>query len=276
MKLYKYMPAESFEEYIIKGPTIRFTTPGDFNDPFDCMPAVYDFLNPEMRKNEAIAQHRERAIFIYNLIKPDIDFETFYQDFFANKEYEYYNCIKKLSLNIISNKKIINYMFSKLGIFSASRNNSNILMWSHYAGQHTGIAFSFNSDNEFFNKIPDDMARFKKVKYYRRRPKRVAEKFIDAEIFFTKSKDWEYEQEFRLMLPLVKQKYYIWEPGGNGVCKIPKTTINSIIFGCMCSNKQIDDWRKQLSDNGGFEHLKFYKAEMDNLEYKLNIVPLEG
>lgn len=275
MKLYKYMPAESFEKHIINGPTIRFTTPGDLNDPFECMPAVYDFLNPEMRKSEAIHQHREHAKFIYNLIKPNIDFEKFYQYCFASKECEYYNRIKNLSLNVVSNKKIISYMFSKLGIFSASRNNHSILMWSHYAKNHTGVALSFDTNDDFFNKAPDNMARFKKVKYRKARPRRVAEKFIDAEIFFTKSEDWKYEQEFRLMLPLLKQEYYVWGPGGKGVCKIPKTTIDSIIFGCMCSNEKIDDWRKQLAGKGGFEHLKFYKAEMDKLEYKLNIVPLE-
>lgn len=35
MELYKYMPAENFEKYIINGPTIRFTPPLDFNDPFE-------------------------------------------------------------------------------------------------------------------------------------------------------------------------------------------------------------------------------------------------
>ncbi|SFV72623.1 hypothetical protein DESPIGER_0744 [Desulfovibrio piger] len=38
----------------------------------------------------------------------------------------------------------------------------------------------------------------------------------------------------------------------------------------------IESLRESLIKQGGFEHLKFYKAEMDKLEYKLNIVPLEG
>ena len=97
---------------------------------------------------------------------------------------------------------------------------------------------------------------------------------LNPEQWYIKSDMWEYEHEYRLVSALTVDAKYDWVNMENGICRIPKSVIKSVTFGCKCSNEQIDDWRKQLSDKGGFEHLKFYKAEMDKLEYKLNIVPL--
>lgn len=86
------------------------------------------------------------------------------------------------------------------GICSFTQNISNILMWSHYGDNHRGFAVGFNLEI-ILNNFPELHAG--NVKYSEKIPSKPPdEKTIfecDIDNFFLKSKDWEYEQEFRLI-----------------------------------------------------------------------------
>jgi hypothetical protein len=74
-------------------------------------------------------------------------------------------------------------------------------MWSHYAKNHTGIVIGFDNI-ELWNKI-------KKVNYSDTRvPVNVGFEIIDDkeldQVLYTKSKAWEYEDEFRRCVLLNK------------------------------------------------------------------------
>lgn len=273
MELYKYMPAEKFEEYIIDKQTIRFTPPSAFNDPFEFKPAIVGFENEHKLDEVSYKTMDEEAIKQYGKVKHLMTFEQFYTLIQLNMQ----NLIKfskDFILGIVKSDYFLESIFKKIGVFCATANNSNILMWSHYADSHHGIAISFDSKNTFFKKLPGELGGFKAVNYKLERPYSYLESMFNPDLWYTKSKLWEYEQEYRLVSPLVSEAKYDWVDMGDGVCRIPKSVIKSVIFGCKCSNEKINDWRSRLADKGGFEHLKFYKAEMDKLEYKLNIVPL--
>lgn len=273
MELYKYMSAESFEEYIIDKQTIRFTPPSAFNDPFEFKPAIVGFEN-ERKFNEASYQIMdEEARKQYSQVKHLITFEKFYALIQLNMP-NLIKVSKDFIFGMVNSDYFLEGIFKKIGVYCATANNSNILMWSHYADSHYGLAISFDSENTFFKKIPGELGGFKAVNYKLERPYSHLESMFNPDLWYTKSKLWEYEQEYRLVSPLVSKAKYDWINMENGICRIPKSVIRSVTFGCKCSNKQIDDWRRQLADKGGFEHLKFYKAEMDKLEYKLHIVPL--
>ena len=261
MELYKYMSAESFKEYIIKGPTIRFTPSKEFNDPFECLPAL------GREENEDELEYGVRYC-IDHFCREHIEFDASQFDpyIFETKEKIF--------------DKLCTYFHdqfcelrNKYGIFCCSKNNRNILMWSHYANDHKGVAIVFDSSR--FRAINGERILFRKVKYKSKRPHISIVNIEERDIFFTKSSSWKYEEEYRSIADL-----YTPEELGlktiddmQGVCVIQKKSISGIIFGCKFKGN-IKSLRESLIKQDGFEHLKFYKAEMDKLEYKLNIVPL--
>jgi len=87
------------------------------------------------------------------------------------------------------------------GLLCFSKNWSNPVQWSHYAGKHTGLCLGFD--------IPDEL--LSPVSYSRRRLVVAAESFqkpdqIDLEtatrFLFTKYSHWRYENEVRCFVTL--------------------------------------------------------------------------
>lgn len=272
MELYKYMPAEKFETHIINGPTIRFTRNSELNDSFEFYSAISGYKDENLR-TEKTKEEVKKAIEEKVRCTPKYERGRVRKMLDKNVD-AITKHIMKRSIGIIQSKDFYEKAYQKVGVFCASEKKDNILMWSHYAECHKGVVVSFNSDDSFFKKIPGSLGEFRKVSYLKERPTLPAEDMFNPEQWYIKSDMWEYEQEYRLVSPLVSEAKYDWVDMEKGICRIPKSVIKSVIFGCKCSNEQINDWRNQLSAKGGFEHLKFYKAEMDKLEYKLNIVPL--
>ncbi|MCV5713982.1 DUF2971 domain-containing protein, partial [Escherichia coli] len=82
------------------------------------------------------------------------------------------------------------------GILSLSKTNENVLLWSHYAENHTGVAIKLNiaKDPEFFI-TPQNIVYMKQYipLNYLRDPKKS---ILDT--LSTKSMDWNYEEEIRV------------------------------------------------------------------------------
>jgi len=83
---------------------------------------------------------------------------------------------------------------------SLSRNNSNILMWSHYAESHKGFCIGFKRNNTYFSKA--ESVRYRRYRSHLNGmsidlfPKDPNLKGISLE----KAIDWAYEEEERLFL----------------------------------------------------------------------------
>ena len=104
--------------------------------------------------------------------------------------------------------------FQDSGVFCATKNHNNLLMWAHYAEQHHGVVLGFKPDLE-----KDSFLRLlKPVTYSDIRPSffqdaedwdsnvdEVTKQEIGAAIthrlIFTKSTHWAYEEELRMYVP---------------------------------------------------------------------------
>ena len=103
-----------------------------------------------------------------------------------------------------------------------SKRNDSILMWSHYANNHKGVCLEFERpiDNEFKNVVYTNNRP--KINYYDCIASYLAHDILKKEIdvdnfkytddllkpFYTKSLDWEYEQEVRCVFSKTNiQKY---------------------------------------------------------------------
>lgn len=93
---------------------------------------------------------------------------------------------------------------------------NNILMWSHYANEHTGYCFGYSFD-DVISKIEhlnnNGLCLIGFVNYERRRPRQKSSlpyfSYSDLKFYidstFTKFIDWQYEKEFRFVLIVDKE-----------------------------------------------------------------------
>lgn len=163
-------------------PLLRITPPYFLNDPFDTEPS-----------NVAI----ERRI---SCLTNSGDY--------ANEFNE--DLINALKVNLLR-------CFNYLGIISVTEDPYNLLMWSHYAFEHSGIVVEIDCENSPFD-FKNEISRVslnsgapEKVRYSNLRPGKVFDeeaindifdkKFIKS-IALTKSNDWIYEKEYRFILDI--------------------------------------------------------------------------
>ena len=98
-------------------------------------------------------------------------------------------------------------------------------MWSHYANKHEGLCIGF----DFSPIMPNDYLQFGYVNY---EANVIYKNYFSEQLLalyrwvFTKSKDWEYEEEIRV--PNIK---------GNGLFQIDPSCVKELYFGLRTSEK---------------------------------------
>ncbi|DAB08354.1 TPA: hypothetical protein CPT95_06530 [Candidatus Gastranaerophilales bacterium HUM_15] len=192
--LYKYTTFETGLK-ILETQTIRFSNPKTFNDPYDC--------NIPIKLKDSVDLDSDFFITLNNQIREYINSDTLIKDK-LDKELEILkNSKEKLKINAdIFLNKILAPLKEDMRVLSLSNTKSNLLMWGHYAKNHTGIAIGFDTNYKFFRNII-------KIKYKKEQP-RLGKSLIndltlknlkaleELRLFFhTKSFDWRYEQEYR-------------------------------------------------------------------------------
>ncbi len=192
---YKYLPIdESFQEpfdkkgslSIIKDGTIKFSHPKEFNDPFDCYPEI------DIQK---VLSHTSKKKHLFKFIGDNLGLSP------AQRIQEKPKQLKKLEKGL-SDKSHANLINDQIGICCLSRNPLNLLMWAHYATKHTGFVIEFSIPTEstsfdidtayYLTPFPVDYSTVKPI---------ITSGASDEfnKYFLTKGKDWEYEQEERVI-----------------------------------------------------------------------------
>lgn len=227
--LYKYKPFNEFTLDIIANSKVYFPKPDTFNDPYDCDIKIDDNLSHEdyLKMIEIEGKNKGRS---EEEIKAILNGER------ANKvpqelrEHVRNGCREFCETNL------------NMGVLSLCEDYRNILMWSHYADEHRGICIEFERTNSNFL---GDSDMTKPVKYLKSYPKIRAIDFmtpssvsINQKMLWTKSNDWEYEREWRMISEI-----------GNKIFPIP-AKITSIIFGIRASQRSIDIIRKLTEKSG--------------------------
>ncbi|MBT0329008.1 DUF2971 domain-containing protein [Morganella morganii subsp. morganii] len=138
-----------------------------------------------------------------------------------------------------------------LGILSLASCKTNLLMWSHYASAHKGMCLEFKRVN---NTALADDEKTKPMKYNNSYPSIQATSLLSEtsalsnkiRILHTKSKHWEYEQEWR---HIVEQgdKLYPWP-----------AALTSVYFGCKADMSDINLVKSIITGI----NVKYHKAEL--------------
>jgi len=216
--LYKYRPLTLNTIRMILSGEVFFSKPINFNDPFDSYFDRTDSTNVvnQIRVSRSLRKiiHNLSSFDEYIYEKDEIDKVIEENQSNINKMKEGENkdieVLEKIKKNNIRNKT---------NIFCLSKKFDNKLMWSHYANNHTGICIGYNvsrvNGKNYMFKYKDGYINenlkkelkylpVHKVKYRKERPMLSLESRTSNDTilkaFLTKSIDWSYEDEYRVIL----------------------------------------------------------------------------
>lgn len=276
MILYKYLSPHRLD--VLENHMIRFTQYGDFNDPFELNPNI-DKLAEEKEIRKLVEKDFVKIIeeeYEKNpLIQTFISKENFIQLAKGREE-----AVKNLV--VCMEPKVVQMLpgmlqettNSLMGALSLSEVYDHELMWSHYADEHRGFVLGFDSSHSFFNqkKIEsDELRHLHKIKYSKFPPAINLMETSASEVFFIKSSKWEYENEWRMLLPLSdSSKCIVKKPYPIHLFKFPTQAINCVILGSRSSDV-IQNQIKSLLKADEFSHIKLVSAYLDRSSYGINI-----
>lgn len=145
--------------------------------------------------------------------------------------------------------KIRQESFSKIGVTCFSKNNSNLLMWSHYANSHQGFCLEFDSKKEPFSK-------YFEVIYRSEIPNVISDLLFNEEnntesirkLLSYKSIDWKHEEEIRVFHQESNKSYFYTPQSLKAIYFGIRTNPSDIEIVCSIVKAQNPD-------------VKFYKME---------------
>lgn len=238
---------------------IYFTSPRDFNDPFDCrIPNNFSLLNTTEKIEEYVA----------NMIN------SHYKEI-VKRGVNIKNESERLKHRIANEpeafqKEYENILFTDLdnhlGLFSLSERWNSLLMWSHYANSHQGFCVGFwqakfqeldkfvcgpvfyPPDNEFPEIDPLD--------------KNLSRIFIMQSNM--KSKEWYYENEYRL-----SWLFYPHEPKtGERIFVCPDDFFAEILIGL----KATQETKNELIQIGKDKRIKVFQIIQTPFKFEIDRV----
>lgn len=251
--LYKYGKFDKYTEKLFTHNEIYFSSPDEFNDPFDSklhltcdgtikerkqyLCKMYQNKNPKLSKKE-----------ILTLVEKEI--------ITKGRDETILNETMEKSREILR---------KRFGICCFSEKRDNILMWAHYARQHTGFCLEFNVDNDFIS----TSTRAIKVEYDAIWPElnvmRI-DSYPEGELgrkIIIKANNWEYEQEWRIM---------DYEKG-QGIQNFPEDALSGVIIGCRIertNKKKLIRWCSKRKHRP-----TLYEAKEKQKEFGLDIVKFD-
>ena len=232
-RLYKYryfdFDVESsgrrFQTRLLTNRELHFSSPKDFNDPFDfCIPIrfldgtedqIKSYLSQIARREEPKKTEEEIYIFVEKRYRELPD--------------------DKLGRDLLE-REYAKRTTSEWGVHCFSEVNNETLMWSHYAKSQTGFCLGLNADKLFHYMTNESRIKgywLDDVHYDDEYP--YISPYIDSwnsndqlrQIFRVKAKKWEYEKEWRLIWAHERGRQIIF---GNDI-------IEEIILGLSCSEE---------------------------------------
>ena len=175
MILYKYLQPVRLD--VLEHRKIRFTQPGDFNDPFEFRPRIREvasdaevrayveehfeqLVDEELAKYGALTQLLPQADLKGLLVKQKAMLPALFR------------LLEPAAIQRLS-PMIDGFLNVNVGILCLSEVRDSILMWGHYTDNHQGFVVGFDSEHPFFSRRRSDNDEFgflRRVDYQPQRP----------------------------------------------------------------------------------------------------------
>lgn len=267
--LFKYFAPERFEDVLVKN-MLRFTPPSVLNDPFDVYPFVTMGGNEGIRALIEQGRHEMRD----SLNRAGQDANRLAGSEHLERDRVSF-LVRAAQRKLLAMQESLRDTISKdRGLLCLSEMPDSILMWSHYAKNHSGFVVGFDTDAGFFH-IHEEGFLFIRVVYSDVRPgfSRNADLDPEAEPFFVKSSDWKYEKEWRVVRKLKNASRVIGD-GHSGVhlFQFPASIITQLIFGCNMPHNERVRITKVVKSNSQLRGISLLHAEPDAETFALNLI----
>ena len=206
----------------LKELTIYCSSPGDFNDPWDCKPFFNTEILADPEENEkhvvwAVDLCRRRT----PMSEPDIE---------AMKETLRNNPARAAALIRDISESMEATILEQYRVYCLGPDVGNLLMWAHYADSYRGICLEFSLRN-------DVMCSALKCEYLSEFPIMKLHSREDADalrVLLAKADPWSYENEYRIV---AQERERAVGTGtlitDKGFLKLPKGALVSVIVGCQ-------------------------------------------
>lgn len=154
-------------------------------------------------------------------------------------------------------------------VLSLSGTYDSLLMWGYYADKHKGFVIGFQGPDILASQSGNRV--FRHVTYAEERPsKPVATDLTDDEVWLTKSKQWEHEDEWRVIDSLyaadgdpTDQERNHWR------FDIAPGAVREVILGCR-AEPQLELDVMNVLRSPDYAHVQLFRMEDDERHYRLN------
>jgi Protein of unknown function (DUF2971) len=265
--VYKYLTADRALE-IIRRLQIRFSQASVLNDAFEFRPPLSGMGTrndiecgvrerllarlPEIMVNLTARHGSARAVELFDeLVSIGAD------DVGTHENYD--RSVRELYQKLDTN----------FGVLSLTGTPTSPLMWSHYGEGGRGFLVEFDSSHQWFSDKRDQTDSFRhlrKVSYIERTPSYFLH-MPDQTALYTKSIEWSYEQEWRIIRNFNDATINAGtDTYGKDVLlfAVPPSSITGIIGGFKVSNTAYDDMAALLNSDPALAHVSLRKADLQD------------
>lgn len=243
--LFKYGKLNEYSEAAVSTPTVWFSPLAQLNDPFECRPW---FTFNGRRKD--IVDSMARGLRHY---RPDLTPENARAAavrIFREGRHRDPDTWERLR------KDMIETLGQQVGLYCLSEHNDSILMWSHYAADHSGYCLEFEATNHtpFFGAALQVKysAEFPVIDFFTT----PTEEQVDL-VFLTKYDGWSYEGEWRI----------IDHDTGPGIQEYPRELLRSVTFGLRMPDENRETIKKWVKRRG--HAVKFFEARRHEQQFRI-------
>ena len=257
--LVRYMGLEYGLKTVVSG-LFKLLRPLDANDPYEMMGATVGRLSDEAQKELCDDMRYEWAKAPLGVGMREVPPIEEVLERVANSGHHFRQIIMDRMIQH-SGMQILCFVDAE-----SAKGVSDQLMWAHYAGGGRGIRVWVDSD-----KLPAQYPRIFRVNYQERRPTidlATLESYKDMskwgpfyqQVWLSKSLAWEYENEYRLMVPKGKYGQWLHSDGGMEFIRIPHSAITRIDFGPKGYIQETIDSVNRLKSEQQMSHIEYRVA----------------
>lgn len=271
--LYKYLPIQRRD--LFETGLVRFTQPGDFNDPFELHPS-YDLMSradiaalPEAPGQENVTGPKTR------ILTADV-MQAMIAAVLPGLQKQIAEHAGQDGTFLLDNNKLSQATYdSKLGILSLTEDPCSVVMWAHYANNHNGIVVQFDERHDFFAATPLEghTVAMSRVEYSRQRPILSYSTIHSPAVYFRKSPEWSYEREWRLVR-LLSDAAKVLPHSEYPIClfEVPPSAITGVIIGVAVSHQARVELFDLLSQPK-WKHVTVFQTALSKNDYALEVHP---
>ena len=269
--LYKYTSAKFIDSVLSGGGMLKLSSPSSFNDPNDCYFGISDenlkrsyrmlmnvaFIceyknDPRYAKSKSFKKAYEltrKSVYVSQVYDENPAINIIIKQYLKTRKQlsDYFNRYKNQFDETYT--KIIETLRERSLIGSLTKDNLNMLMWSHYADKHEGICveYEFEDENGLLDVVySDDTNTFDLYTVLRyiipaqyfgvKTTNEMDQECLDACYlpFLRKTKEWSYEHEVRMIFNLNNNSKII---NKNGIWFYPNAKVKSIYIGCKVTKE---------------------------------------